>query len=152
MKKIFSIILAVLLVTTCMALMSCKPEAGDPPVPPVTYTVTFDSRGGSQVPSQTVAENEYAQEPTAPTKAGDTFLCWYLDVQSNIYHFGITKVTQNITLKARWESDPTLYTVHYKIEDQIYISQDIGYDGYYAVKPTNPKKQGTLLCRNTPQF
>ena len=130
-KKLISMVLAVITVLTCMTLISCKP---------VTYTVTFDSAGGSAVASQIVKKNECAVEPQTPTKAGDTFLYWYLDRQSNIYNFE-NKVKKDITLKARWESDPILYTLTYKIDDSIYCMHEIGRDGYFATKQLNPTKE-----------
>ena len=103
-----------------------------------TYTVTFDSGGGSPVASQQVKDYETVQMPQEPTKAGDTFLCWYLDAQNNVYDFENSLVESDITLKARWQSDPTLYTIFYKIGDAIYDMQEIGRNGYYATKPENP--------------
>ena len=41
-----------------------------------TYTVTFDSTGGSLVESQTVTEGETLTRPTTPTKEGYEFLGW----------------------------------------------------------------------------
>lgn len=42
-----------------------------------TYTVIFDSQGGSAVNSQAVETGEKVTEPTAPTKTGYTFGGWY---------------------------------------------------------------------------
>lgn len=44
-----------------------------------TYTVTFESSGGSTVPSQTVPYNAVATEPPAPTRTNYTFQGWYSD-------------------------------------------------------------------------
>ncbi len=108
------------------------------------YTITFNSRGGSQVPTQVVADYNLVQRPQDPTKAGDTFLCWYVESQSNIFNF-FSRPKKDLTLKARWESDPDLYTIKYIIGDQVYLEQEIGYDGYYAVKPTNPTKENRVF-------
>lgn len=72
-------------------------------VPSVTtYTVTFDSDGGSEVPSQTVQDGQTASEPTEPTKEGATFSGWLLDGEE--YDFS-TPVTSDITLTAYWTTD-----------------------------------------------
>ncbi|MCD8314100.1 MAG: InlB B-repeat-containing protein, partial [Firmicutes bacterium] len=42
-----------------------------------TYTVTFNSNGGSSVSSQTVKSGSTATEPTSPTRSGYTFDGWY---------------------------------------------------------------------------
>ena len=70
-----------------------------------TYTVTFDSNGGSAVASQTVAEGRNATEPLpVPTKEGYTFVGWYEDNSTfNIkWGFAIKTVTADITLFAKW--------------------------------------------------
>jgi len=74
-------------------------EEPEPPTPVTTYTVTFDSDGGSEVAAQEVEEGETATEPEAPTKDGYTFGEWQLDGQA--YDFS-TAVTADITLTATW--------------------------------------------------
>lgn len=70
-----------------------------------TYTVTFDSDGGSSVKIQTVVEGKKASKPSNPTKKSYNFLGWYLN--GNLYSFD-TEITSNITLKAKWEYVPKL--------------------------------------------
>lgn len=76
------------------------------------YTVTFDSDGGTKVSSQTVVENKKVSKPKDPTKSKYKFLGWYLD--GKLYSFD-TKVTKNITLKAKWEYMPELI---YKVVEE----------------------------------
>jgi uncharacterized repeat protein (TIGR02543 family) len=66
---------------------------------PITYTVKFDSNGGSTVSSQTVKKGEKASTPSNPTYSGHTFKEWQLN--GTKYDFN-TPVTSNITLKATW--------------------------------------------------
>lgn len=67
-----------------------------------TYTVTFDSNGGSKVPQQTVPKGKTATKPANPTKEGYDFVGWYNDkVLKTEYDFK-TKVVKNITLYAKW--------------------------------------------------
>lgn len=78
------------------------------PVVTTTYTVKFDSNGGSTVASQTVDAGSKVNEPTAPTKEGYTFLGWY---QGNSkVSFPLT-VNSNLTLKAQWKQDVYTYTI-----------------------------------------
>ncbi len=52
------------------------------------YTVTYESNGGSTVPSQTVKYNETANKPADPTKSGYTFAGWYTEEKlTNKYDF-----------------------------------------------------------------
>ena len=73
--------------------------------PPVekTFTVTFDSNGGSAVASQTVKEGEKAAKPANPTRDGYTFEGWFADeALKTAYDFN-TPVTSDITLYASWD-------------------------------------------------
>ena len=69
-------------------------------LPGNSFTVTFDSDGGSAVPAQTVYRGRRAQEPTAPEKAGYTFAGWYNGDAA--WTFGTDTVTADITLTAKW--------------------------------------------------
>ncbi len=70
-----------------------------------TYTVKFDSMGGSKIDDQKVKYQDKAAEPKAPTKSGYTFAGWYTDkkcTKGNEFSFD-TKITGNITLYAKWD-------------------------------------------------
>ena len=73
-----------------------------------TFTVTFNSNGGSTVASQTVKYNEMATKPTDPTRSGYTFAGWYTENEklANKYDFA-TPVTKDITLYAKWTRNYT---------------------------------------------
>ena len=64
-----------------------------------TYTVTFDSTGGSAVDAQPVAYGEKAKKPAAPQKTGYAFWGWYLGEEA--YDFAAV-VTEDMTLTAKW--------------------------------------------------
>ena len=69
-----------------------------------TYAVTFNSNGGSFVPTQYVASGGTATEPDDPTKTGFTFSAWYTDTGlTNAFSFSTT-ITAPITLYAKWTS------------------------------------------------
>ena len=72
----------------------------------ISYTVKFDTNGGSSVDNQKVNYNTNAIKPTNPTKEGYKFIEWTLDGKT--YDFN-NKVDKDITLVAKWE----------KIEDKI---------------------------------
>ena len=77
---------------------------------PITYTVTFDSNGGSEVPA--VEGVEYSQrimKPSDPTYPGYNFLGWTLDGSIFSFESGITK---DITLVAQWNSVDTYPVVY----------------------------------------
>lgn len=78
-------------------------EPCDPAPEPTTYTVTFESNGGTAVTAQTVTEGETATAPTAPTYEGYTFIGWYSDEALTAEYDFATAVNTDITLYAKWE-------------------------------------------------
>ena len=67
-----------------------------------SYTVSFNSNGGSAVTSQTVAYNGTATAPTAPTQTGSTFAGWYADSGLAALFVFSTPISVNRTLYAKW--------------------------------------------------
>ena len=65
----------------------------------VTFTVTFDSDGGSDVKEQTIESGKTATKPADPTKEGFTFAGWYAG--ETAFDF-TTAITADTTLKAKW--------------------------------------------------
>lgn len=72
--------------------------------PPITYTVSFVSQGGSAVASITnVAAGSVITAPPAPTRPGYTFGGWYKEASCvNAWNFSTDTVNGNITLYAKW--------------------------------------------------
>ncbi len=89
-----------------------------------TYTVTFNTDGGSAVDSQTVNYNSTATKPTAPIKEGYTFAGWYTDTECTVEYNFSGVVTENITLYAKWIEVITDWTtLHAKLNDK---SENVG--------------------------
>ena len=78
---------------------------------PLTYTVTFDSDGGSEVAAQSLPTGGKAEKPNDPVREGYTFNGWYqvtgTDPEETLaetaFDFENTDITEDITLKAVWE-------------------------------------------------
>ena len=65
--------------------------------------VTFETAGGSPVPSQTVANYQKAIQPDDPYKAGHTFGGWYREAAcTNPWDFADAHITGNVTIYAKW--------------------------------------------------
>ena len=78
-----------------------------------TWTVTFDSDGGSDVAVATVDDGQAIAQPANPTKTGFDFVEWQLS--GSAYDFS-SAVTANITLVATWEvaqTDASLSALSY---------------------------------------
>ena len=66
------------------------------------YTVTFETNGGSAIPSVKVVEGQPVGEPSQPAKDGMFFAGWYRDADLiTLYDFS-APVTADITLYAKW--------------------------------------------------
>ena len=83
-----------------------------------TYTVTFDSQGGSKVDSQTVSHGGTVTEPTAPTYKGYTFGGWYTEAGCTTEYDFTTAVTESLTLYAKWK-DVTCPTGEITVDDTV---------------------------------
>lgn len=68
---------------------------------PATFTVSFDSDGGSTVPSEDHKADEEINSFPTPTKDNAIFVGWTYNGQRISYPF--TMPASNITLKAAWE-------------------------------------------------
>ncbi len=81
-------------------------------VAPTTYTVSFNSDGGSSTPdSQTIASGQKATAPTGITKNHYDLDGWY-DGETK-WDFNNKPVTENVALKAKWTLHP--YDIHYEL-------------------------------------
>ena len=71
------------------------------------HTVTFNTMGGTNVASQTVAHGENATKPTsAPTRDGKVFMGWKeKETDTSYFDFANTAITADKTLIAIWQ-DP----------------------------------------------
>ena len=71
------------------------------------YTMTFDSQGGSAVPSQTVPDGETVDEPTDPIWDGHTFLGWFTEAKGGESADFSQPLRQDTTVYAHWRLNPT---------------------------------------------
>ena len=63
------------------------------------FDVTFYSKGGSTVATQTIEEGKTATKPTAPTRKGYTFKGWYTDDGVFVNRFNLDKeINENTNL------------------------------------------------------
>ena len=108
-----------------------------------TWTVTFDTAGGSAVNSQTVDDGGVAVAPDpSPTRDDCRFTGWQYDGKS--YDFG-SKVTGDITLTAQWVRTAHQWTITFDLNGghapagkdakTLYAERKV-YDGDSLVSPT----------------
>lgn len=97
------------------------------------YTITFDTAGGSEVPSITQDYGTAITPPAAPTRTGYTFAGWDREIPTAM-------PAENMTITARWQLNQ--YTITFKPENggqDIVIKQDYG---TAITAPANPTKTG----------
>lgn len=92
LKKLFSVYILLLL---SLVIVGCQPSVKE------TFTVTFNSDGGSLVVAQTIEKGKLALEPEDPTKEGFAFQHWFLTEAATPFSFE-TPIVENITLTASW--------------------------------------------------
>lgn len=91
------------LTATVAYQLSDSEETDEPEV--TSYTVIFESNGGSDVDPQIIEKGSSAAFPGVPTRSGYAFAGWYLDKNdtdfTNPYDFNMP-VTENLVLYALW--------------------------------------------------
>ena len=69
-------------------------------------TVTFDSRGGSDVPAQSQMYGELLEVPEPPTREGYSFTGWYIDSACDqLWKVDTDTVQTDMTLYAGWQKN-----------------------------------------------
>lgn len=112
------------------------------PIP--TFNVTFNTNGGSSVNLQTVNEGAKVNAPLDPTKTGYAFVGWFKEESlTTPWVFNTDIVNANITLYAKWEAIPEVYTVTFETADGSILTTSQVTEGNLVVKPENdPEKLG----------
>ena len=70
------------------------------------FTVTFDSKGGSDVPAQSQMYGELWEVPEPPTREGYSFTGWYIDSACDqLWKVDTDTVQADMTLYAGWQKN-----------------------------------------------
>ena len=102
MKKRYPLLFLSVLLT--LATVSCTGASK-------YHTVTFDSNGGSPVPSQKVKHGEKVEKPVDPTRGGYSISGWMYNDEP--WSFVGYVVTEDMTLLASWFPNRYLLTITY---------------------------------------
>ena len=140
MKRSFMQFTVILLfISLCIFFVTCKENEN---ITLLTFTVTFDSNGGSIVDNQIISENSKILKPIDPKKVWDNsglyegipyynFIGWFYN--SIEWDFN-TPVTEDIILIANWSSTSTSVILtgdnNILTESINYINSNIKNDGY----------------------
>lgn len=115
-----------------------------------TYTVAFDTNGGSAVAPVTVDAGSTATKPADPMKSGYTFGGWYKDsTLQTPWDFANDTVTAATTLYAKWTANPPAPS--YDDSDPTYaVSTPAAENGKIAVSPKNASAGSTVTITVKP--
>ena len=110
---------------------------------PKTFTVYFNSNGGSSVSSKKVTYDGYYGSLTTPTRKNYTFLGWYTAKSGGTLVTASTKVTitSSQTLYAQWEGDKYTVTFDKNGGDGDNYIRSIAYGNTYT-KVDKPTRTG----------
>lgn len=115
-----------------------------------TYTVTFETSGGSAVAPVTVDAGSTATKPADPTKSGHNFGGWYKDsTLQTPWDFANGTVTADTTLYAKWTANPPAPS--YDDSDPTYaVSAPAAENGSVTVSPKNASAGSTVTITVKP--
>ncbi|WP_163324831.1 InlB B-repeat-containing protein [Draconibacterium mangrovi] len=97
------------------------------------YTVSFVDWNGTELHSQTVAENGSATAPADPTREGYTFTGWNVTFDN---------ITSDLTVTAQYTANPITYTVTFVDWDNNVLKTDEVTENSSATAPDNPTRDG----------
>lgn len=106
------------------------------------YTLTFDTKGGSAIPSVVYDYGSAVTVPENPTKLGYTFAGWDIEIPASM-------PAQHVTVSALWT--PNQYRVAFLSEDEVLFDQLMDY-GSVITAPQNPEREGYEFCGWSPTF
>ena len=98
-----------------------------------TYTITFDTAGGSEIAPITQDYGTVITAPEAPTREGYTFTGWDRDIPT-------TMPTENMTVTAQWEINQ--YTITFDTNGGSEIAPITQDYGTAITAPANPTREG----------
>ncbi len=145
-----SAIIAMLAVMIFIAMPLAGCAHSDPPDLD-TYTVTFDSNGGSAVSAQHVSPGSKAEKPEDPRKANNKFGGWYKNAKLTVaWNFDKDTVNADTVLYARWipvtsSGEAVVYTVTFDSNGGSAVSAQTVSAGGKVTLPENPKKTGNTF-------
>lgn len=97
-KGILIGLIAILCFALCGVLLACIPDS-----PAASYTVSFDTNGGTPIASVKLKANSTLELPEAPTKQSYVFYGWYYDAEcTRKFNPNQFRVIADTTLYAHW--------------------------------------------------
>lgn len=103
-----------------------------------TFTITFDTDGGTSITDISVKEKEQIELPVNPKRDGYVFSCWTSNDKVVLKN---TSFKEDTTLKAVWIKN-NVKTVTVKFTDEEELGSEIIEKGKNIILPSIPTKEG----------
>jgi uncharacterized repeat protein (TIGR02543 family) len=114
--------------------------------PPMQYTITFDSHGGTDLGPITANEGTAVNQPADPAKEGYSFLGWFDTAAGGAKYAWPHTLIGNITMHAQWQDNsqppPTQYTITFDSHGGTDLGPITANEGTAVSKPADPAKAG----------
>ncbi|MDE7384293.1 MAG: InlB B-repeat-containing protein, partial [Anaeroplasmataceae bacterium] len=110
-----------------------------------TYTVTFDSQGGTSVDSISLLKGDRLIQFPKPTKTGYVFEGWYTDKACTILWNIEETIEKNITLFAKWTTLPQHFKVTFQYIDGGVFTEITATENECIIRPVDTSMPGYRL-------
>lgn len=120
----------IIVILLCIIMTGCKTK---------TYTITFDTQGGTEIKDLILKEGATIENIEPPTKEGYLFVGWTKD---GLEYDEKISINEDIKLTATWVEEPIIpktYTITYVIDDKIEQTKVVEND--IIKEPIIPKKE-----------
>ena len=108
-----------------------------------TFTITFNSNGGSDVAPIETEQGSTITAPAQPTKDGHTFVGWFKDESlTNEWDFAVDMVYGNTTLYAKWDEIIVILTVTFNSNGGSDVAPIETEQGNTITAPHPPTREG----------
>ncbi|ANQ52781.2 InlB B-repeat-containing protein [Flammeovirga sp. MY04] len=104
---------------------------------PAIHSVSFETNGGTQIPTQEVTHGEVVTKPVDPERAGHEFLNWTKN--DDPYNFE-EEVLNDFTLVAEWEAIAVTYNVTFQFDNGAADSVVTVIENDFITEPNDPTK------------
>ncbi len=108
-----------------------------------TYTVAFNTSGGSKLENLKLQEGEILKAPDEPTKEGFTFAGWYVFDTPYIFN---KEITSDLVLTAKWsKKEEKTYTIEFdSLNDELILPIKVS-EGEILKNIPKPLKDGYIF-------
>ena len=144
------VVVAALAISAAFVASSCKKDKNDAK----SFTVKFETDGGTAVADKTVAAGEKVVKPEDPTKSGHVFADWYREAAlTTTWNFASDVVNADMTLYAKWSVNS--FTVSFNTDGGSAVPSQTVASGGKVTEPADPAKEpdvAGLYAGAAPQY